>query len=275
MTAIADAPAATGAWTGQTITLCQAELSLVQAGHGEPLLLLPRDNGHPPRRQFASLLAAGRRVTYPHHPGFAGTPNPADWEWLVNVRDLAVVELQLVRALGLDRPVLVGLGFGGWVAAEMATMAAGAFSALVLVAPMGIKPTDGFIYDQFLVGTESYARMAFTEQAAFEAEYGAEPAFEQLDAWETDRAMTSRLAWKPYMYNTALPRLLRGVDIPALVIAGDADRIVPLECARRYAEALPNATLETMPGCGHAIDIEYPDALAAAINAFLARTPHR
>jgi pimeloyl-ACP methyl ester carboxylesterase len=55
------------------------------------------------------------------------------------------------------------------------------------------------------------------------------------------------------------------------VITGDADAIVPPECARLYAEALPNATLETMPGCNHAVDVEHPAALAAAITSFLAR----
>jgi pimeloyl-ACP methyl ester carboxylesterase len=84
--------------------------------------------------------------------------------------------------------------------------------------------------------------------------------------------MTSRLAWKPYMYNPTLPRLLGAVQAPALVITGDTDAVVPPECAALYAEALPNATLETMPGCGHAVDVEHPEALAAAVTSFLKRS---
>ena len=45
---------------------------------------------------------------------------------------------------------LVGLGFGGWIAAEMATMSPRAFRRLVLVGAMGIKPAAGEILDQAL-----------------------------------------------------------------------------------------------------------------------------
>jgi pimeloyl-ACP methyl ester carboxylesterase len=271
MTATADSAAGTAAWTAETVTVCEAEVSLLRAGSGSPVMVLPKDNGHPPGRAFASHLAGSFAVSYPHLPGFHGTPDPAAWEWLTNVRDLAIVQLQLLDALGLDRVSLVGVGFGGWVAAEMATMHPAGLNALVLVNPMGIQPRNAYIYDQFLVSTEAYARTGFSDDAAFDQLYGHEPEYDQLDAWETDRAMTSRLAWKPYMYNPALPRLLAGVKAPSLVIAGDADRIVPFECAEAYVRALPNATLETMPACNHAIDAEHPAALAAAVASFLNR----
>jgi len=46
-----------------------------------------------------------------------------------------------------------------------------------------------------------------------------------------------------------------------------------VECAALYKAALPNATLETMPGVGHAVDLEFPAALAATINAFCKNNP--
>ncbi len=258
-------------WGQETVTVCGGAISLLKAGSGDPILLLPRDNGHPPRRDFAEQLANSGTVYYPWLPGFHGSPDPSAWEWLTNVRDLAIVQLQMLEALGIERLTIAGLGFGGWVAAEMASMHPKQVDALVLVAPMGIKPEKDFIYDQFLVSTEAYARTGFADQAAFDALFGHEPEFEQLDGWETDRHMTSRLAWKPYMYNPALPRLLAGISAPTLVITGDADRVVPPECASLYKDALPNATLETMPGVGHAIDLEHPAALAAAVSSFLNR----
>jgi pimeloyl-ACP methyl ester carboxylesterase len=272
MTSVEEAPAAAIAgWDQRTATVCGEQVAFLQAGRGEPLLVLPGDNGHPPRRDFASLLAERFSVTYPWYPGFHGPEPAAPWEWLTNVRDLAITQRQLVEQLGLQRLTIVGLGFGGWVAAEMATMAQAGLRSLVLVNPMGIRPERSYIYDQFLVSTEAYARTGFEDQAAFEALYGEEPPYEQLDAWETDRGMTSRLAWKPYMYNPALPRLLSGVKVPALIVTGDSDKIVPPECGDLYRAALPNATLEKLPGCGHAIDREHPAALAAAITSFLNR----
>ncbi|MFN0148635.1 MAG: alpha/beta fold hydrolase [Dehalococcoidia bacterium] len=256
-------------WTTETATVCGGQVSYQRAGRGAPLLVLPRENGHPPRNEFLDLMSAGYTVYYPWYPGFHGGGDPADWEWLANARDLAIVQLQLARAIGLERFALAGLGFGGWIAAEMATMCAPQLDALVLVAPMGVRPGEGYIYDQFLVSTEAYARHAFADQTAFDAIYGSEPDFDQLESWETDREMTSRLAWKPYMHNRTLPRLLNGVACPSLVVWGDQDKVVPPGCGELYRSALPDATLDVIPNTGHAVDLEAPGALAASVRRFL------
>ncbi len=256
-------------WDEITATVCGGELRVAVAGSGPPIVVLPHDQGHPPVNPFLDRLTSAGTVYYPWLAGFHGG-NPAQWEWLTNVRDLAIVQRQLIDTLGLERPALIGLGFGGWVAAEIATFAASSLSRLVLVAAMGIKPARGYIYDQFLVSTEHYAQTAFHDVRRFAEIYGAEASFEQLEAWETDREMTSRLAWKPYMYNPALPRLLGGVTVPALVVWGDDDQIVPRECAELYRQALPNARLEILRDCGHAVDLDQPEALAKLVGDFLA-----
>jgi len=241
------------------------------AGSGQPLVVLPRDQGHPPASRFLDQLAASGTVYYPWLAGFHGG-HPEQWEWLTNVRDLAIVHRQMIDALGLDKPVLVGLGFGGWVAAEIASMASSSLKALVLVSAMGIKPVNGYIYDQFLVSTEHYAQMAFHDQRTFAELYGAQASFEQLEAWETDREMTSRLAWKPSMYNPTLPQLLSGVNVPALVVWGEEDQIVPVECAEIYKHSLPRATLALIPNGGHALELEQPEMLLRSVSSFLAQS---
>ena len=162
--------------------------------------------------------------------------------------------------------------------ADLVVMAVGvrarselAQAAGLLVSPMGIQPAKEYICDQFVIGAEAYARTAFANDAAFDAIYTPEPGFEQLESWETDREMASRLAWKPYMYNPTLPRLLSGVSAPALIVWGEADRVAPIECGDLYRDALPNATLHRVPNAGHAIDLEQPASLAATITAFLER----
>jgi len=254
-------------WTVETVQVCGRDISFQKGGSGPPLLLLPRDNGHPPRHEFLDLLAADFTVCYPWLPGFH-SGHPDGWQWLANVRDLAIVQRQLVESLHLGRLTVVGLGFGGWVAAEMATMAPGLLERLVLVAPMGVQPVNGYIYDQFIVGSETYARAGFADQAAFDAVYGAEPDFDQLESWETDREMTSRLAWKPYMYNPTLPGLLAGVAAPTLILWGDADQVVPAECGEAFRASMPNASLEVVAHAGHAVDVEQPRALAGRVAAF-------
>jgi len=84
----------------------------------------------------------------PHHPGWGRSPRP---EWIRSVRDLAAIYRGLLAELGIEQAALIGLGFGGWIAAEMATMAPGDVARLVLVAPMGIKPSEGDILDQAII----------------------------------------------------------------------------------------------------------------------------
>ena len=183
------------------------------------------------------------------------------------VRD--VHEPQERRRAGLELGhVLVGLGFGGWIAAEMATMAPQAFRRLVLVGAMGVKPAQGEILDQALVSYIGYVRAGFEDQSAFDRLYGADPSTPQLEQWDLNREMTFRIAWKPYMYNPTLPHLLGGVRSRALIVWGRGDKVVPLECAEAYARALPGSRLSVVEKAGHFVDMEQPETLAKLISEF-------
>jgi pimeloyl-ACP methyl ester carboxylesterase len=240
------------------------------AGNGPAIVVFPRDQGHAPRTpEFIRQSAATNTIYFPWLAGFHGG-EPSEWDWMTSVRDLAIVHHRMLDALGLERPALIGLGFGGWLAAEIATMSPRSLRALVLVSPMGMKPHEAYIYDQFLVSTERYAQTALRDKALFEQVYGSETTFEQLEAWETDREMTSRIAWKPYMYNPVLAELLSGIEIPTLIVHGEDDQIVPAECAQRYKGAIAGSRLELLPESGHAVEFDQPDALTRAIATFLA-----
>ena len=163
---------------------------------------------------------------------------------------------------------LIGLGFGGWIAAEMATMAPRALRRLVLVGAMGLKPERGEIADQALLSYIDYVRRGFVDQQVFDRVFGAEPSTRQLEQWDLNREMTFRIAWKPYMYSPTLPHLLGAVATPTLVVWGAGDRIVPRECGERYAKSLANARLEMIEGAGHFVDMEKPDELVRLVARF-------
>lgn len=61
---------------------------------------------------------------------------------------------------------------------------------------------------------------------------------------------------------------LPGLDLPALVLHGEADAIVPVAAGRALAAALPRARLATFPGLGHAPHVSRPAAVAAEVAAF-------
>ena len=145
---------------------------------------------------------------------------------------------------------------------------------LVLVSAMGMQPTRGEILDQFLIYTTDYIKAGFSDQSKFAQLYGGEPAIDQLVTWESNREMTTRIAWKPYMFNQALPLLLPGVETPTLIVWGKEDRIAPVNCGERYMQALPHAQLVVLDRCGHFVEVEKPDELAKLVREFIDSLNH-
>lgn len=54
---------------------------------------------------------------------------------------------------------------------------------------------------------------------------------------------------------------LSAIRCPALVIAGDSDRITPPEVNEEIAAGIPGARLEILPGCGHISTLEMPEVV--------------
>lgn len=254
-------------WTDSKFDAGGTKLHLRRAGAGRPVLVLHHETGTLDSLPFYDALAAHYDVLLPHHPGYGRSGRP---DWMRSVRDVAVVYRGLLSELKLANAVLVGLGFGGWIAAEMASMAPADLSRLVLVGAMGIKPPQGDILDSAITGYVDYARAGFHDQKAFDRVYGAEPSVDQLEMWDICREMSFRIAWKPYMYSQTLPHLLGSVRVPSLVVWGDDDRVVPRSAGKSYVKALPDAKLEIVKACGHCVDMEQPEALTKLITNFVA-----
>jgi len=257
--------AAGASWNESKVEIAGVTLHLARAGAGRPVLVLHHDIGSPERLDFYDALASRFDVLVPHHPGYGKSERP---QWLRSVRDVAVMYQWLLSDLGIERPSLVGLGFGGWIAAEMATMAPNHLHRLALVGAMGLKPPEGDILDQAIVSYLDYARAGFHDQAAFARIYG-DVSTDQLVDWDICREMCFRIAWKPYMYSQTLPHLLGGVKAPALVVWGDDDKIVPKGAGERYAGALREARFEIVSAAGHCVDMEQPEALARLVTPFI------
>ena len=257
-----------GEWTDSSYDLAGSKLHVSRAGKGKPVVVLHHETGTLDRLPFYDALAAKYDVLVPHHPGYSRSQRP---DWMRSVRDIAVAYRGLLSARGIEKAALVGLGFGGWIAAEMAAMAPSDVSKLVLVGAMGIKPPQGDILDLAVTGYLDYARAGFHDQKAFDRVYGAEPPTDQLEMWDICREMSFRIAWKPYMYSQTLPHLLGAVKVPALVVWGDDDKVVPISAGKRYLESLPDAHLEIVRSCGHAVDMEQPEALAKLVTNFIGR----
>jgi len=238
------------------------KIAALAAGSGPPLVAIHHSIGPCGWTPLFAELARDYTVFAPDLPGYGDSTRP---DWARDPRDLAILLGMWLDAQQLGPVTLLGTGYGGWLGCELATLAPARVSRLVLVGAAGLVPRQGRIYDQFLVSHLDYARAYFEDPERYDAVFGSEPDLDLLEKWEISREMTTRVGWKPYMYNRRLPHLLPELRVPALVVWGERDRVVPRDCGEQYAERLPNARLEIVPGCGHAVDLERPEALAELI----------
>lgn len=65
--------------------------------------------------------------------------------------------------------------------------------------------------------------------------------------------------------------LLSRLNMPALVVAAERDPLIPVADVRALAEAIPGAIAEVIPGAGHLVPWEHPDALGRILRAWVGR----
>ena len=198
-------------------------------------------------------------------PGWGGSDRPA---WARDPRDIAIIVTRLLASLDLDGVKLVGFGFGGYVAAELATMNPSRLAALVLVGAAGLQPKEGEILDQMMLSHRRYIEESFRDAETYTGYVGEDPPEDVRQLWDFSREMTARVTWKPYMFNRRLEPLLGDLQVPTLLVWGSRDRVVPFECARQFEAAIPNARLEVIDGAGHVVELEEPDQLAALVSNY-------
>jgi pimeloyl-ACP methyl ester carboxylesterase len=71
------------------------------------------------------------------------------------------------------------------------------------------------------------------------------------------------------MAEADLRDVLPHVDVPTLLLHGDADRRAPLRRAEELAGQIPNARLAVIRGVGHQSNLEAPDSFNAELRKFL------
>jgi len=170
-----------------------------------------------------------------------------------------------------DEPVtLLGLSFGGWLAAEIATLGHPRVGALVLVDAVGIKVGDREtpdILDVFNTAPSIVQERTWHDAARWAPDYDA-MSDEALVAHARNREALCRYAWDPYMYNPQLARWLGRIAVPTLVLWGASDRIVAPAYGRAYSALIPGARFELIDAAGHHPHIEQPEAFVKRVVSF-------
>ena len=220
---------ATEADAGRVTTSVVADgvVRCLEGGSGPRVVVLHHSFGAVGWGRFEAGLSGDFSVLAPDLPGFGESGRPA---WARDVRDLALLVGWWLRGLGGGEVTVVGCGFGGWVAAELVTMCPELVSDLVLVGSAGLLPESGRILDQVLISHSEYVRAAFSSTEAYEPVFTDELSDELLlpgteigrwwPGWHGSRICTT-VGWF---------RCCGSVEVPALVVWGAMDRVVPLEC---------------------------------------------
>jgi pimeloyl-ACP methyl ester carboxylesterase len=256
-------------WRSETVRVSGTDLMLVRGGTGRPLLILHEELGYPGWLNWNRALVQGHTLITPMHPGFGTTAAP---EWIRGARDLAGFYSIFLNDQKLAPIDVIGFSLGGWIAAEMAAANPSQFRRMILVAPCGIKPSQGEITDifQMMAPDELQASVLDPQNTPeFGQLYGGmgPEAFERM---ELARAQTARLAWQPFMHNPSLPKLLEVVtNLPTLLVWGAQDTMVPAAAAEDYRRAIRGAKVMVFERCGHRPEIEKSAEFIRATESFL------
>jgi pimeloyl-ACP methyl ester carboxylesterase len=244
------------------------ELEVVRRGSGRLMLLLHGFQTIDPGSHFLELLARHGEIVAPSGPGFGNSPRPKDFD---TVYDLVHLYLEVLETLPGDKVTLVGFSFGGWLAAEVAVACSHRLDKLVLVDPVGIKISDREtpdILDIFNRSPDEVRQKSWHDPDRFAPDFN-EMSDEALVIHARNREALCLYAWHPYMYNPQLPRWLRRINVPTLLLWGMSDRVVTPDYGRAYSRLIPGSRLELIEAAGHHPEIEQPEAFAERVSRFL------
>lgn len=234
-----------------------------------PALLLHGIGGRAALWTDTVAALAPRPVLALDLPGYDGTRAP-----LTSFAAWADAAVALMAEAGVAQADLVGHSLGGMIALEVALRHPGRVRRLVIVASSpAFGSRDPAFRDAFLAARQKpldeglgMAGVAAALVPGMLGRAGAAPAAIAAMASVNEEAYRAALiTLTGFDRRTELPRITQ----PALLIAGEADATAPPRGMARMAEAMPNARLMVIPGVGHLLPLEAPEAFHAALHDFL------
>jgi pimeloyl-ACP methyl ester carboxylesterase len=239
---------------------------IARSGRGRSLLWLhdTRGNRWTPGHD---ALVRRHEVIAPSLPGFDDSTTLGRID---GPDDVVFWLLDLWDAVGLERPVLLGCGLGGWIAAEFAARYPERLSRLVLVDAYGLQVDGALAADEFALTPPMLRPLVFAEPEASLAREWLPDAEspERIESALHARVAAARLAWQ-FPYCPKLRGRLARAKVPALILWGAQDQLVPPAHAHAYAASLPDARVVVLPGAGHYPWLETPDRFAEEVERFL------
>ena len=253
-----------GARTTGRVGTRLGEVAYVRAGQGPSLVLL-HGNGHS-WHEFSDVLdtlAADFDVVAWDMPGHGDS---ADVSVPPSIEGYAGALAELVAALNLERPAILGSSVGAFIAASYA--AEGRPVSAVVLEEMQFRNRDFW--------TAAWPRVLSMFGEPLQSLEAVQGRFKRtvdadlLARWNRERTRTGAAgmigvmaAIRDYELVSGLARL----DAPCLLLFGDSGPTV--DRAEALAAARPGAVTAIIPDAGHFISLDQPVAFSAAVVGFL------
>jgi len=240
-----------------------------EAGNGKPVVYL-HGEGRPTWTPFYDALAENHHLIAPLHPGYGGSTGT---EQLQDLPDLIYYYLDFLDAQGLRGLLLIGHGLGGMIAAELAAVQPERFTALVLIAPMGLWIQDDPVQDFFAVPPPDLPALLYHDPDSPSARAAGDAPAEgdALIEYHVERAKSMATAAK-YLWpipNRGLAKRTHRIAAPTLIIWGKSDRVASPRYAEAFRERIKGSRVE-IEQAGHLPHEEQPARVVELTASFLA-----
>jgi pimeloyl-ACP methyl ester carboxylesterase len=247
-----------------------ARIQVIEAGKGRDLLFLHGAGGHLPNDPLIAALAEKYHVLAPLLPGYGES---AGEEGLRDMLDITLHALDVLAALKLKNPIVVGHSMGGMIAAEMAAIARTEVANLCLLAPAGLWLDDHPIADIFSKLPYELPGLLFHD-----AEAGArllasggdmsDPEFlKQFLVMNARRlGMAGKILFP--IPDRGLGQRLQRIAARTLIVWGTDDVLIPPVYGHAFKKAISKSKLVRVAKAGHAVGQEKPAAVLKAIRDF-------
>jgi 3-oxoadipate enol-lactonase len=217
--------------------------------------------------QLAHFSRSRRAVAF-DYPGY-GDSDPAPEGTTRD--DYAAAILAGMDALGIEVAHVCGLSLGGVVAIAMHALAPGRCASLILADTFAVHPDGPGIHERSIAASADLRALAEARVEVLLAPGALDDVRrEVVETMATIDPAAYRIGAEAVWLADQRGRAA-AIDVPTLVIVGQADRITPPELSTELAALIPGAKLETIPGAGHISNLERPAEFDLHVEQFLAQ----
>ena len=245
----------------------RAKIRVYSGGNGQTMLFLHGAGGLLQNDPLLAALMSKYRVYAPLLPGYEDSEGA---ERLRDMLDVTLFGYDVMEALGLEKPIVVGHSMGGMIAAEMAALAPKQIDRMALIAPAGL-------WIDALPIPDLFAKLPFELPALLfhDVDFGTRlltqgtnmDDMEFLNDFMIMNAKRLGMAGKllfPIPDRGLSDRLYR-VRAKTLLIWGDNDALLPKAYGEAFRQQIKGSELVVVPKAGHMVGHEQPEAVLKAL----------